>query len=135
MADCEQKIGPVGSKYRIWLRRSDTHKRITDTNIWVGNVHIPKDKPYCKISSGKTKNDECWAFVEFDGKSLNVGDYLKFEHFAIYSVYRFPDFAMSVSIVFSIGNWNFSGAYGNAGSLWDWFGFSISKSIRKKTIL
>ena len=75
------------------------------------------------------------AFVEFDGKSLNVGDYLKFEHFAIYSVYRFPDFAMSVSIVFSIGNWNFSGAYGNAGSLWDWFGFSISKSIRKKTIL
>ena len=66
MADCEQKIGPVGSKYRIWLRRSDTHKRITDTNIWVGNVHIPKDKPYCKISSGKTKNDECWAFVEFD---------------------------------------------------------------------
>ena len=75
------------------------------------------------------------AFVEFDGKSLDVGDYLKFEHFAIYSVYRFPDFAMSVSIVFSIGNWNFSGAYGNAGSLWDWFGFSISKSIRKKTIL
>lgn len=75
------------------------------------------------------------AFVEFDGKSLNVGDYLKFEHFAIYSVYRFPDFAMSVSIVFSIGNWNFSGAYGNAGSLWDWFGFSISKSVRKKTIL
>ena len=75
------------------------------------------------------------AFIDYDGVSIHVGDYLKFEHVAIYSVYRFPDFAMSVSMVFSIGGWNFAGAYGNAGSLWDWFGVSASKSIRKKTIL
>ena len=75
------------------------------------------------------------AFVEFDGSSFDVGNYLKFEHMAIYSVYRFPDFAISVSIVFSIGSWNISGTYGNVCALWDWFGFSISKSVRKKTIL
>ena len=64
MADCGRE-GTGYTGYKIWLRRSDTHRRITDTNIWVGNIHIPKDAPYCKISSGKT-NGECWAYVEFD---------------------------------------------------------------------
>lgn len=48
--------------YRIWLRRSDTHNRITDEDIWVGNV--PNDGK-SKISSGYTQHSEEWAYVEF----------------------------------------------------------------------
>lgn len=75
------------------------------------------------------------VFVEYDGMSIHVGDYLKFSHVSLFSAYRFPDFAMSFSLVFTIGDWTLSGAYGQACSIWDWFGFSVAKSIRKKTIL
>lgn len=51
-------------KYRIWIRRDDTHQRITDENIWVGNIHIPSCAPYCKHSSGLTMGAE-YAYVEF----------------------------------------------------------------------
>ena len=51
-----------GPKYRIWLNRSDTHGRITDENIWVGNV--PNDG-FSKISSGLTSGAN-YAYVEFN---------------------------------------------------------------------
>ena len=75
------------------------------------------------------------AFAEYDGESFDVGNYLKFAHLSVISAYRFPEFAISVSLVLSVGNWSLSGAYGNAYPIWDWFGFTASKSIRKKTIL
>ena len=75
------------------------------------------------------------AFVEYDGISIDVGNYLNFSHLSVISAYRFPEFAFSVSLVFSLGDWAFSGAYGNAGPIWDWFGFTATKTIRKKTIL
>ncbi|MBR5412636.1 MAG: hypothetical protein IK114_06285 [Fibrobacter sp.] len=75
------------------------------------------------------------AFVEYDGESFDVGNYLKFEHLSVISAYRFPEFAVSVSLVLSIGNWAVSGAYGSAYPIWDWFGFTVAKSVRKKTIL
>ena len=75
------------------------------------------------------------AFVEYDGESFDVGNYLKFSHLSVISAYRFPEFAISVSIALSVGDWSLSGAYGNAYPIWDWFGFTTSKSVRKKTIL
>lgn len=51
-----------GPKYRIWLNRSDTHGRITDENIWVGNY--PNDG-FSKISSGLTSGAN-YAYVEFN---------------------------------------------------------------------
>lgn len=75
------------------------------------------------------------AFVEYDGFSFDVGNYLKFTHLSVISAYRFPEFAFSVSLVFSLGKWALSGAYGNACPIWDWFGFTATKTIRKKTIL
>ena len=75
------------------------------------------------------------AFVEYDGNSVDVGNYLKFSHLSVISAYRFPEFALSVSLVVSVGGWSLSGAYGDAYPLWDWFGFTASKTIRKKTIL
>ena len=68
MADCEDIIGRVAeNKYRIWIRRADTHKKIVDENIWVGNY--PARAQYCKRSSGETSG-ECWAFVEFTWEEL-----------------------------------------------------------------
>ena len=52
----------MAEPYRIWLRRSDTHNRIVDEDIWVGNV--PGDGK-SKISSGYTQHSEEWAYVEF----------------------------------------------------------------------
>ena len=75
------------------------------------------------------------AFVEYDGESFDVGNYLKFTHLSVISAYRFPEFAISVSLVLSVGDWSLSGAYGNSYPIWDWFGFTASKSVRKKTIL
>ena len=75
------------------------------------------------------------AFVEYDGISVDVGNYLKFAHLSVISAYRFPEFAVAVSLVFSVGDWSLSGAYAKAYPIWDWFGFVASKTIRKKTIL
>ena len=75
------------------------------------------------------------AFVEYDGNSIDIGHSLTFAHAVILSAYRFPEFAVSVSLGFTLGTWTFSGAYGNARSIWDWFGFTGTKSVRKKTIL
>ena len=75
------------------------------------------------------------AFMEYDGESFDVGNYLKFTHLSVISAYRFPEFAISVSLVLSVGDWSLSGAYGNSYPIWDWFGFTASKSVRKKTIL
>lgn len=75
------------------------------------------------------------AFVEYDGVSVDVGNFVKFSHLSVISSYRFPEFAVAVSLVFTVGGWSFSGSYGNAYPIWDWFGFTASKTIRKKTIL
>ena len=75
------------------------------------------------------------TFVEYDGYSVDVGNYLNFSHMSVISAYRFPEFAISVSLVISVGGWSRSGAYGDAYPIWDWFGFTVSKTIRKKTIL
>ena len=75
------------------------------------------------------------AFVEYDGNSIDIGHSLNFAHAFVLSSYRFPEFAVSVSLGLTFGEWAFSGAYGNARSIWDWFGFTASKSVRKKTIL
>ena len=75
------------------------------------------------------------AFVEYDGVSVDVGNYLKFTHLSVISSYRFPEFAFSVSLVLSVGDWALSGSYGNASPIWEWFGFTATKTIRKKTIL
>lgn len=50
------------TKYRIWLNRCDTHERITNENIWVGN--IPNDGR-SKVTSGMTYGPN-YAYVEFD---------------------------------------------------------------------
>lgn len=50
------------TKYRIWLNRCDTHERITNENIWVGNV--PNDGR-SKVTSGMTYGPN-YAYVEFD---------------------------------------------------------------------
>ena len=75
------------------------------------------------------------AFVEYDGVSVDVGNYLKFAHLSVFSAYRFPEFAVAVSLVFTVGDWSLSGAYGKAYPIWDWFHFTASRVIRKKTIL
>ncbi len=75
------------------------------------------------------------AFVEYDGNSIDVGHSLTFAHVFVLSSYRFPEFAVSVSLGFSFEGLAFSGAYGNARSIWDWFGFTAAKSVKKKTIL
>lgn len=75
------------------------------------------------------------AFVEYDGNSIDIGHSLNFAHAIVLSSYRFPEFAVSVSLGFTFGGWAFSGAYGNARTIWDWFGFTATKSVRKKTIL
>ncbi|OWV25256.1 hypothetical protein B7988_11760 [Fibrobacter sp. UWB1] len=75
------------------------------------------------------------AFIEYDGTSIDIGHSLNFAHAFVLSAYRFPEFAVSVSMGFTFGTWQFSGAYGNARSIWDWFGFTAAKSVRKKTIL
>lgn len=50
------------TKYRIWLNRCDTHERIVNENIWVGNV--PNDGR-SKVTSGMTYGPN-YAYVEFD---------------------------------------------------------------------
>ena len=54
------------TKYKIWLNRSDTHGRITDENIWVGNT--PGDG-HSKQSSGLTMGAN-YAYVEFTWEEL-----------------------------------------------------------------
>jgi hypothetical protein len=51
------------TKYRIYVNRYDNHQRVTNENIWAGNVHVPADAPYCKKTSGTTGAD--YAYVEF----------------------------------------------------------------------
>ena len=75
------------------------------------------------------------AYLEYDGVSFDVGNELKFEYLTLKTMYRFPEFAVSVSLLFTIADWSASGTYGKARTIWDWFGFTVSKSIRKKTIL
>ena len=75
------------------------------------------------------------AYLEYDGESFDVGNELKFEYMTLKTAYRFPEFAVSVALLFTVADWSVSGAYGKARTIWDWFGFAVSKSIRKKTIL
>lgn len=75
------------------------------------------------------------AFVEYDGNSLDVGNYLKFAHLSVITSYRFPEFAVAVSMTFTVGSWSLSGAYGKAYPIWDWFSITAFNTIRKKTIL
>lgn len=49
-------------KYKIWVKRKDTHQKITDENIWVGNT--PNDGK-SQITSGASRGAE-WSYVEFD---------------------------------------------------------------------
>lgn len=49
------------TRYRIWVNRSDTHNRIGNEDIWVGN--IPNDGR-SKITSGMTIGPN-YSYVEF----------------------------------------------------------------------
>lgn len=54
--------GPsTGTKYRIYVRRSDTHSLINDENIIVGNK---RECPPSKITSGLTSG-QAFSYVEF----------------------------------------------------------------------
>lgn len=75
------------------------------------------------------------AQVGYDGTSVDVVSLLKFAHVAICTGYRFPEFAVSASLALTFGDWTLAGAYAHARSIWDWFGFGLRKSVRKKTIL
>lgn len=52
----------TGSGYKIWLNRKDTHGRIINEDIWVGN--IPNDG-YSKITSGYSESNPDMAYVLF----------------------------------------------------------------------
>ena len=55
--------GPsTGTKYRIYVKRSDTHVLINNENIIVGNL---RDCPPSKITSGLTSGAE-YSYVEFN---------------------------------------------------------------------
>lgn len=76
-----------------------------------------------------------YSFVEYDGMSLDIGSAFHFKYMTIRSSYRFPEFGVACSVDFVLGGVSVSGMYGFAGQIWDWFGISASKSVRKKTIL
>ena len=48
--------------YRIWVNRKDTHNRISDENIWVGNIPLDGKS---KITSGYTIGPN-YSYVEFN---------------------------------------------------------------------
>ena len=87
------------------------------------------------LGTGIDVNGRFAGFVEWDGRSFDVGSSLRFGFLEIRSSYRFPDFGMALSLSFGLGGVFAEGTYGVKSSNWDWFGFSISKQIRKKTIL
>lgn len=53
-------------KYRLYINRSDNHRRVTDENIWVGNT--PNDGK-SKVTSGATLGEE-YSYVEFTWNEL-----------------------------------------------------------------
>ena len=71
--------------------------------------------------------DRFGAFVEWDGKSLDVGNSVRFKYVQVRSVYRFPSFGVALSLDFLFGGWSVGVVYGFTESIWDWFGFSVSK--------
>lgn len=75
------------------------------------------------------------GFVEWDGLSFDVGSAVRFRFLEIRSSYRFPDFGVAVSLSFWLENWSLEGVFGTGTPIRDWFGVSLSKQIRKKTIL
>lgn len=95
-------------------------------------------RSYCNLDYAlafRFEGNRFGAFVEYDGYSIDVGNSITFSHAKVLSAYRFPEFAVAVSLVFGFSEWSLSGAFGNARPIWDWFGFTMTKSIRKKTIL
>lgn len=87
------------------------------------------------LGAGVDVNGRFAGFVEWDGTSFDVGCSVRFEFLEVRSSYRFPEFGMALSLSFGLGGLFAEGAYGVKSSNWDWFGFSFSKQIRKKTIL
>ena len=75
------------------------------------------------------------VFGEWDGYSLDIGNTIRFKYVQVQSAYRFPGFGVSLSISFILDGWSIGGAYGFAGSNWNWIGGGVSKFLRKKTIL
>ena len=59
----------TGTGYKIWINRRDTTERITDENIWAGNV--PGDGK-SKISSGLTGADSSYVIFETWEDVLNA---------------------------------------------------------------
>jgi hypothetical protein len=55
----------TGNGYKIWVNRKDTHQRIGDEDIWVGNIHLSPDKDYCKKTSGLTIGPD-YSYVIFE---------------------------------------------------------------------
>ncbi len=80
-------------------------------------------------------NDHFGGFAEWDGRSLDVGTAVFFDFLEIRSSYRFPDFGVALSLSVCFGGVSSEGVYGTKSANWDWFGFSVSRKIRKKTIL
>ena len=76
-----------------------------------------------------------YSFVEYDGTSLDIGSAFRFKYMTIRSSYRFPEFGVACSVDFFFFFVFVSGMYGFVGQIWDWFGISASKSVKKKTIL
>lgn len=75
------------------------------------------------------------SFVEYDGDSFDIGSAFRFKYMTVRSSYRFPEFGVACSMEFVLGGVAAAATYGFVGQIWDWFGASFSKIIRKKTIL
>lgn len=76
-----------------------------------------------------------YSFVEYDGESFDVGSAIRFKYMTLQSSYRFPDFGVGCSMEFLLGGVSAAATYGFVEQIWDWFGVSLSKTVRKKTIL
>ncbi|MCF0224920.1 MAG: hypothetical protein HUK20_11685 [Fibrobacter sp.] len=70
-------------------------------------------------------------FTEWHGSFLDVGYAVDLKKFIVKSSYRFPGFAIALSIEIPIGSWSFEGIYGFWGESWEWYGGQISRNLAK----
>jgi len=75
------------------------------------------------------------AFVQWDGRLAAIGTTLFFKHLSLSSTYRFPGFALAMSLDFYWNSWSLEGSVGKLNHSLGWFGFVLENKIQKKTIL
>ena len=100
-----------------------------------GWTDIPWSEMEYAVGAAFNANDRFSGFIEWNGESVDVGSSVRFEYVEIRSSYRFPDFGLALSLSFCLGGASAEGVYGSRSSNWNWFGFSLSKKLRKKAIL